>query len=115
MANLKQSGIKRDWSAVPVELLEAIVDVFQHGNDKYERDNWQQNATAKPHEYISALYRHVAAYRKGQVIDDDSGLPHLAHAATNAMILMWLDNHNANNATKRDNKETKKCRSYGWR
>jgi len=31
------------------------------------------------------------------MIDGESGLHHLAHAATNLIFLMWLDNNNAHN------------------
>jgi len=76
-----QSGFRGDH-----ELERLAVDVLQQGNTKYGPDNWKQ-ATSK-NEYVSAFCRHVF---EGSEFDLDSGLPHLAHAACNAMFLMWME------------------------
>jgi len=91
MPGLKTTDGKRDWSAVPVELLEAVVDVFQHGNEKYERDNWQENVAENPDAYYSAMYRHIAERRRGARVDGSSKLNPLAHVAAGALIMLWRD------------------------
>ena len=46
------------------------------------------NANVCAHTYIAAIGRHWTAYAKGQDIDPDSGLLHMAHIAANCFILM---------------------------
>ena len=41
--------------------------------------------------YIAAAMRHFEAYRKGEFIDAESGMPHLWHCACNLMFLIELD------------------------
>ena len=37
--------------------------------------------------------RHLIAWRKGELIDPESKLPHLAHAGCNLIFLNWQDNN----------------------
>ena len=41
--------------------------------------------------YYSALMRDLVAWRKGEAIDPDSGMPHLWHVITNVGFLITLD------------------------
>jgi len=56
-----------------------VCQVFQFGARKYGRDNWRMVAYDR---YDRALLRHVL--RNGN--DDESGLPHWAHAVACALI-----------------------------
>ena len=40
--------------------------------------------------YLDALERHVEAIKDGELIDLDSGLPHIDHVLTNAAFLAWF-------------------------
>lgn len=79
---------KLDYSLLPLEAVEELVKVLQHGADKYEKDNWRKCTDLD--RYFSALLRHLFAWKKGETVDPDSGLPHLAHVACNAMFLLEL-------------------------
>lgn len=69
--------------------LESVVRVFEHGARKYAPDNWRGAAEDLPafrREYLSAICRHLFA---GETTDPESGLPHQAHAATGALMILW--------------------------
>ena len=77
----------------PQGLLE-VAKVLTFGANKYAAHAWKNvpNAVSR---YEAALLRHLIAHSKGEVVDPESGLPHLAHAACNMMFLLEL---NANGA-----------------
>jgi len=72
------------------EFIEGVAKVMTLGAQKYAPNNWKyvENAESR---YLAALYRHLNAYHKGEKIDSESGLSHLAHIACNAMFLFWFD------------------------
>lgn len=76
---------------VPVSLIEAVTAVRMYGNEKYhDPENWRQ---VEPQRYRDALYRHWLVYLKGEKYDQESGLPHLWHLATNAAFLIEMEEH----------------------
>lgn len=87
-----QNGKKFDehkprWDLLPVYPIEEAVKVFTFGAKKYGDNNWRK--IENPHDrYYAALMRHIIPWRKGEIIDPESGLPHLAHAIANLVILM---------------------------
>ena len=92
---------KPDWSLVPANELEDIVKVFTMGSQKYGRENWK-NLPDGMFRCYSAMMRHIRSYKKWtetgdskDLYDEESGLHHLAHAATNILFMMWWDNNNA--------------------
>lgn len=68
--------------------IEGIGDVLTMGAEKYSPDNWKK---VDKTEYKRAMYHHMNEYLKGHKIDDESGLSHLYHLATNLMFLDWFD------------------------
>ncbi len=70
--------------------LRAVAAVLTYGAIKYKEDSWQHVPDAKAR-YESALDRHLNAWKAGEECDEESGLPHLAHAACNALFLLWFD------------------------
>lgn len=66
-----------------------LATVMQHGADKYSANSWQTVPDAI-NRYRSALRRHLNAIELGELIDQDSGLPHTAHMAANVMFLSVL-------------------------
>jgi hypothetical protein len=70
-----------------------IVRVLEHGAKKYSPDNWKQVGNAHQRYYDAAM-RHLDAWKAGQVIDRESRLPHLAHAACCLLFLAWFDRQN---------------------
>ena len=74
-------------SYVPVALIEGVMAVREYGNQKYhDPDNWKQ---VEPERYHQAMLRHIlAAWNDPYKIDPESGLPHIAHVATNIAFLL---------------------------
>jgi len=68
--------------------LEMVARVGTFGALKYSRGGWQQVADGVTR-YSDALWRHLLAERH-QVDDMDSGLPHAAHLAWNALARLEL-------------------------
>lgn len=87
-------GVKHDkgklrFTLFPVEAITPILEVLEHGAAKYGVDNWRSLSDARER-YLNALYRHLFDYQNGITHDKDSGLPTLAHVATNAIFLLAL-------------------------
>ena len=76
-------------SYVPVALIEGVMAVREYGNQKYhDPDNWKQ---VEPERYHQAMLRHIlAAWNDPYRIDPESGLPHIAHVATNIAFLLEM-------------------------
>jgi hypothetical protein len=85
----KFDGGKLEYGLLPPLALEEDVKVLTFGAQKYERDNWQQVPDSK-RRYFDALQRHVWAWKKGEKMDPESGINHLAHAMC---CLMFLYEH----------------------
>jgi hypothetical protein len=79
MDGIKYDSEKPRYDLMPVEALEAIVKVLTYGACKYAPDNWRHVEPCNTR-YYAACMRHLEAHRKGEQIDPESGLPHLAHA-----------------------------------
>jgi hypothetical protein len=86
---IKFDSNKLEYGLLPPLALEETVKVLTFGAQKYERDNWQRVPDSK-RRYFDALQRHVWAWKSGEQIDQESGLPHLAHAMC---CLMFLYEH----------------------
>lgn len=79
---------KLQLAHLPFAQLEVIAAVLDHGAMKYGRDNWQRGSFTV---YASACLRHLFARMKGEKLDPESGLPHLAHAACCILFMLWFD------------------------
>jgi hypothetical protein len=90
----KADSEKRDWTILPWESLEDVVKVLEAGARKYARDNWQRVPDGGPR-YIRAAFRHLVARARGEVLDADTGLPHLACAGCCVLFAAWFDKHEA--------------------
>lgn len=90
MQGLKFDTDKRDFTLLPWDSVEQIVEVLEFGAQKYSRDNWRYVEDAK-HRYTKAALRHLIAYTKGEIDDPESGKPHLAHLGCCILFLMELD------------------------
>jgi hypothetical protein len=79
---------------VPPEAILAVAEVFTYGVNKYGHFNWQHHADQWTYNQLYAsMQRHVLAWQAGEDTDPESGLPHLAHAACNLMMLLTLIAH----------------------
>jgi len=85
-------GVKHDAgkpspTLLPTHALRLLVDVLSYGARKYAPANWR---LVQPHptRYGDAMLRHVFSWMAGEWADAESGLPHLAHAAVCAMLIL---------------------------
>lgn len=83
---------KLRWDLLPFEEVEDVVRVMTFGAAKYDPNNWQLVEGAR-WRYLAAAFRHLVAWIKGERLDSETGLPHLAHAVTNLLFLAWFDRH----------------------
>lgn len=79
---------KLRWDLLPWESVEDVVKVINFGSTKYEPNSWRRMDAESDNRYFSALMRHLVQWRAGELIDSESGLPHLAHAACNVLFLL---------------------------
>lgn len=96
MTNQEEQGKKYDggkprWDLLPLSTIEEVVKVLTFGANKYGDNNWQLVNEAQKR-YFAALLRHLTAYQRGEKVDSESGLSHLAHAATNLVFLLHFEN-----------------------
>lgn len=80
---------KLRWDLLPLDLIEKIVEVFSFGAKKYSPNTWQKLPDGY-NRYKAAMLRHLTAHEKGELYDKESGLPHLAHMAWNAIALLYF-------------------------
>lgn len=91
-------GVKFDSEKPRVDLLidgcplslEAISQVLTFGSKKYADHNWQ-HVEGGEQRYKAALMRHVLASARGEKVDSETGLSHLAHAACCVLFMLELE------------------------
>ena len=86
----KDDKEKNRLDLVEPEFIEGIGEVLTFGANKYEPNNWQKVEDAENRYYAAAL-RHLIAWRKGEKIDQETGLSHLDHVACNIMFLKHFE------------------------
>lgn len=86
---------KRRFDLVDLSTVGAIADVLGFGAQKYGENTWQ-NLPDGEKRYFAALLRHLEAHQKGDLVDVESGLPHIYHVLTNAFFLTYLYNRGEN-------------------
>jgi len=76
---------KPDFSLIPLCTLEDEARVWAYGKRKYAAWNWAKGMQwSVP---LGCIMRHLAAWQRGEDIDPESGLPHLAHVSCNVRML----------------------------
>jgi hypothetical protein len=96
--NCMDNGVKFDtgkpeWTLLPFEQLEEVVEVLTAGAQKYAPDNWQKVPNAHKR-YLDACMRHIKARISGEYFDKETKLSHTAHAICCLLFLQWHDDNN---------------------
>ena len=89
-AEAKHDTGKIQMSLVPSQIIKDIAAVRMYGTNKYKSPaNW---ITVEKQRYIDALLRHLYEYLDdNNAIDEESGLPTIAHVACNIAFLCEME------------------------
>jgi hypothetical protein len=84
-------GVKFDknkvrYDLIPGDALHELARVYTYGSIKYDDNNWRKGI--KWCRIFGALMRHAWSFWRGEDLDQESGLPHLAHACWACMTLL---------------------------
>lgn len=93
---VKSDAGKPRLTLVPLQIIYDVARVREYAvNGKYkDPDNWKQVSVER---YRDAMFRHLCAYVKDpHGKDEESGLPHLWHLATNIAFLCELEKESFN-------------------
>jgi hypothetical protein len=90
---VKFDGGKTDWSLMPFEAVEEINKVLEFGAKKYAAHNWTQGDGFRYTRVLNSLFRHLFAWSRGEDLDPESGLSHLAHAGCNILFLIYYNRY----------------------
>lgn len=83
---------KPKLSMLPKEPLVQITRVLEFGESKYDRNNWRKGLPYTS--VIDSALRHLHSFLEGEDTDHESGISHIAHAATNMVFLLqYLKDH----------------------
>lgn len=76
---------KPDLTLIPLITLYDEAKVWEYGAKKYARNNWQKGMNwSVP---LACALRHLAKFQAGEDLDEETGLPHIAHAMCNLRML----------------------------
>lgn len=86
----KLTGTKHDQDKPMLNLLDAqalegLAAVLTFGAKKYAADNWRGGINNS--RLVASLLRHLFAIMRGEMVDPESGLPHIDHVGCNWMFL----------------------------
>ena len=82
----KADNGKLQISLVPMQINKDIAEVRMYGTNKYNSpNNW---LIIEMQRYVDALLRHLIAFiEDNNSVDEESGIPHYKHAATNMAFI----------------------------
>lgn len=86
-------GSKFDGGKPRLELLDSgaiedLAKVLTFGATKYDAHNWRKGIEVS--RLVGAALRHLFAFLRGEDLDPESGLPHVAHAMCNCMFILAM-------------------------
>ena len=85
----KYDSDKPRMDLIPPHAELLLAQVLTYGANKYASDNWRKVDNASQR-YLAAALRHINSHRQGEVIDPESGLPHLAHAMCSLAFILEI-------------------------
>lgn len=82
---LRYDSNKPRLDLIPMLALEQAARVLEFGAGKYGMHNWARGMAWS--RVVGCILRHLSKIQQGEVIDEESGLPHSAHVLCNALFL----------------------------
>lgn len=82
---LRYNEGKNQLDLVPAYAYKQLGRVFTKGAEKYARDNWRKGMSWRT--VMGSLERHYMEFKEGKDFDEETGLPHIAQVAWNALVL----------------------------
>lgn len=86
----KYDSDKPQWSLIPWRAAREVVSVLMFGAEKYAPENWK-GVPDGFNRYMNGALRHTLARLNGEFVDQESGLPTLAHAICCLLFALWFD------------------------
>ncbi|OEU72292.1 MAG: hypothetical protein BA864_04150 [Desulfuromonadales bacterium C00003093] len=86
----KHDTEKPMYNLLPANAIDSMAKVMTFGANKYAPNSWQM-VDSPLERYRAALLRHAFAIQRGELIDDESGLPHSAHIMCCAAFINELE------------------------
>ena len=80
-------ALKAPMHLIPPYALEQTAWVHKFGAERYGAYNWRKTGVCAT-TYVSAIMRHLNAWRDGEDLDPESGISHIAHIASSCNILL---------------------------
>lgn len=93
----KDNQGKPRLSLIPRQMIDDLIAVLEHGAVKYGDKNYL-NCKTPNNTYTDALWRHLRSHENGEVIDPETGKPHLIHGIANLVMLLDAVVYNAKEA-----------------
>lgn len=84
----KHDEFKSRLDLTPAAAMEIVGYVLRAGGLKYSDDNWRK--CKDPSKYIGPILRHTLRHMKGEFLDKETHLPHLAHAVCSGLFALEL-------------------------
>jgi len=82
--------VKPRWDLMPWIACQVVAKVLTFGARKHGESQWRTGDRSAS-DYFAKVMRHLIAWHLGEPYDDESGLPHLAHAVANLLFLIELE------------------------
>jgi hypothetical protein len=83
---LRYNEGKPQWDLMPYDALGQLAMVYTRGAQKYAPHNWLRGMDWS--KCFASMQRHAAAWHGGEDNDPETGLPHTAMIAWNALALL---------------------------
>lgn len=84
---MKFDDDKPRFDLIDASVMLDVARVLMFGANKYGADNWRQGVRVS--RLLAAALRHLNAFQQGEFLDQESCLPHTAHAICNLIFLQW--------------------------
>ncbi len=84
----KEHEDKDPYELIPFKALHEVVKVLGFGKNKHGIDNWRGIEDTQC--FIGAALRHICAWQRGEQVDAETGIDHLAHAVCDLLFVQEL-------------------------